>query len=71
MVNVLDKNCTEKTHFIFNFFYENRAVNEIMWENIAEPERPQMIIRRMRTACRIPKVPNTHSEYAILITIPR
>ena len=25
-----------------NFFPENRAVYEIMWKNIVEPERPQM-----------------------------
>jgi hypothetical protein len=36
---VLEKN---KTHFVFNnFFFLNRAVDEIMWENIVEPGRPQ------------------------------
>jgi len=40
--NVSDKHCREKqnTHYIFdNFFFENRAVCEIMWENIVEPAR--------------------------------
>jgi len=32
------------------FFFENRAVYEIMWKNIVEPDRPQMTIWRMRCA---------------------
>jgi len=29
-------------HFVFkNYFFENRAVYEIMWENIVEPDRLQ------------------------------
>jgi hypothetical protein len=40
-----------KTHFMsFNFFLENRAVYELMCENIAQPNRPQMITRRKRIA---------------------
>ena len=34
-----------KTHIlcpIIFFFFENRAVYEIMWKNMAEPDRPQM-----------------------------
>jgi hypothetical protein len=32
-----------KTHFVFNiFFFENRAVYEIMWKNIVQRGRPQM-----------------------------
>ena len=54
-----------KTHFVFsNFFYfENRTVYEIMWENIVELDRPQMAVWRMRNACWITKTTNTHSEY--------
>jgi hypothetical protein len=47
MKNVSDKSCTENqnTHFMFNsFFPENRAVCEIMWKNMIEPDRPQMTI---------------------------
>jgi hypothetical protein len=41
----------QQTHFMFsNFFFENRAVYEIMWKNIVQPDRPQMTIRRMRIA---------------------
>jgi len=36
-----------------------------MWKNIVQPERPQMTLRRMRTACRITKATDTHSEYII------
>ena len=32
---------TIKTHIMFNFFFENRAVYEIMWKNIVLPNRPQ------------------------------
>jgi hypothetical protein len=41
-----------------------------MWENIVEPDRPQMAMWRMRIACWIPKATNTHSEYIILIALP-
>jgi hypothetical protein len=52
-----------KTHILLSFFFfENRAVNDIMWKNIVEPDRPQMTIRLMYIACRIPKATNTHSN---------
>jgi hypothetical protein len=53
-----------------SYFYENRAVYEIMWKYIVERSRPQMIIWRMRIACRKTKATNTHSEYVILIALP-
>jgi len=55
--HVSDKSCTENpnTHFTFDnrgfFFFENRAVYEIMWKNIVERGRLQMTIWRMRIAC--------------------
>jgi len=52
------------------FFFENRAVDEIMWKNMVEPDRPRMIIWRMRIECCINKATNTHSEYVILIAFP-
>jgi hypothetical protein len=52
------------------FFFENRAVYEIMWKNIVEPGRPQMTVWRMRIACFIPKATNTHSACVILIVFP-
>ena len=40
--NVLQK---IKTQFYFNNFSpENRAVEEIMWKNMVQPDRPQMAI---------------------------
>ena len=61
-----------KTHVLCSvtFFFENRALFEIMWKNIVERDRPQMTIRRTRIACRIPKVTNTHTEYVTLIAFP-
>ena len=33
-----------KTHYVFNifFFSENRAVYEVVWKNIARPDRLQV-----------------------------
>ena len=59
-----------KTHFIFNNFFPNVAVYEIMWKNIVEPGRLQMTKWRMRIVCWIPKATNTHSKYVILIAFP-
>ena len=52
------------------FFFENRAIYEIMWKNIAEPGRPQTKICRMRIAYLMPKATNIQSEYVILIAYP-
>ena len=61
-----------KTHILcpVPFFFENRAVYEIMWKDIVERDRPQMTIWRMRLACWIPKATNIHSEYVIFIAFP-
>jgi hypothetical protein len=50
-----------KTHILcaIIFFFENRAVYEIMWKNAVKPDRPQMIIRRMCIACSIINAPET------------
>jgi len=42
-----------QTHILcsITFFSENRAVYEMKWENIVEPDWPQMTIWRMRIAC--------------------
>ena len=72
-INAVYKTCTanQNTHFVFsNFFPQNRAFYEIMWENIVERGRPQMAVWRMRIACWIPKATNTHSEYVILTAFP-
>jgi hypothetical protein len=60
---------TIKTHILYSiFFFENRAVYKIMWENIVELGRTQMTIWCMRTACWIPKSANTHWDYVIVST---
>ena len=74
MRNVSDRSCRENqnTHFVFNnFFFDNRAVYEIMWNNIVGLDTPQMTIRRVGITCWIPKATNTHKEYVILIAFPR
>ena len=70
MRNVSDKSCrkNQNKHFMFgNFYFENHAVCERMWENTVESDRPQMIIWRMRVACWITKTTDTHSEYVMVI----
>ena len=74
MRNVSDKSLEDfKTHILCSivFFFENRAVYEIMWKNIVEWSRPQMTIWRMSIAYWITKATNTNSEYVILIAVAR
>jgi len=57
-----------KTHILYYItFFDNLTVYEIMWKNIAEPDRPQTTIWRMRIACWLTKATNTHSEYVMPI----
>jgi hypothetical protein len=72
MRNVSDKICRENqnTYFVFcNFFFENRAVYEIMWKNCVERGRPQMTIWRMRIACWITKATDTSTHTGSVIPI--
>jgi hypothetical protein len=53
MRGVADKTWRENLniHFTFYdyfFFFENRAVYEIMWKNMVQPYRPQMANREQR-----------------------
>ena len=73
MKNMFETKLVEKikTHILWSItFCENRAVFEIMWKHIVEPDRPQMTILRKRIACWIPKATNIDSEYVILIAFP-
>ena len=57
-----------KTHFLRSetYLFKNRAVCEIMWTNIVQPNRLQITVWCMRIACWIPKATNTLSEYVVL-----
>jgi hypothetical protein len=55
---------------MFNNFISKIVLCEIMWENTAQPGRPQMTIWRMRIAWWIPKATDTHSQYVMLIVVP-
>jgi len=59
-----------KTHILGSviFFSENRAIYEIMWENVVERGRPQMAIWCMRFACWVTKVTDTHLGCVVLIS---
>jgi hypothetical protein len=53
---------SKHTHFkCNNCFFENRAVYDIMWKNILEPDRPQVTIWCMRIAFWVTKATNTLS----------
>ena len=53
------------------FFHQNLyPLWDKMWQNIVQPDRPQMTIWRMRISCWIPKAINPHSEYIIFIALP-
>jgi hypothetical protein len=54
---------TIKTHFIFNNFFRNPAIYELMCNNIVEPGRPHMTIWHKCFAYWITKFVNTNSEY--------
>jgi len=42
----------------------------MMRKNTAEKGKPEMTLWRMRIACWITKVTNTHSQYVMLIVLP-
>ena len=52
----------QNIYFVFSkvFLFENRAVYEKMWKNVAQPDRPQMATWRMRFAGRLTKAISTH-----------
>jgi hypothetical protein len=49
---------------------EDRALFEIMWKNMIQPDGSH-IIRRMRVVYWISEVSDTHSEYVILTAYPQ
>jgi hypothetical protein len=67
---VTDKTKTLNWSSIKNYFFENRAVYEIIRKNTVQPGTPQIKIWRARNAFLIPKPTNTHSAYAILNVFP-
>jgi hypothetical protein len=69
MINITDINCRESKHIFC--LSENCADCEIIWQNMVQPDRPQMKIQRMRFACWKTEDTNTHSEQVILISFPR
>jgi hypothetical protein len=63
-----------KTHILCSvtFFFENRAIYEIIWKNIVDRGRPQMTVWRVLIAGWIPKATNTytHLNCVLLIAFP-
>jgi len=69
MRNISDKSYRENqnTRCIFNNFFLNRSVYEIMWNNMIQPDSPQMTVVCMFIACWVTKATNTHSEYVLIV----
>jgi len=47
MKNVSDEKYKEKSKLTFyapKYFYENRAIYEMIWKNMVDPDRPKMPI---------------------------
>jgi hypothetical protein len=65
--NVSDKICKDNNILCSITFFLNCASYDVMWKNTVEPVRPQMALWCMRTAHRITKAKNTHSEYVTII----
>jgi hypothetical protein len=61
-----------ETHILCSIkcFSEKRAVCEIMWKNIVEPDRQQMTIWLTRIACWVTKATDTYSQYITRIVFP-
>jgi hypothetical protein len=47
-----------------DFFFKNRAFNEIMWKNFVGPDRPETV--SMRISCEITKATDVNSSYVVL-----
>jgi len=73
MRNVSDRFMEKiKTRILcFILFFKNRAVYEIMWKNMLQPDRPQVKIWRLRFACWMFKATDTLSAYIIINDFPR
>jgi hypothetical protein len=59
---------------MFNNFSKNHAIYEIMWENMIQPDRPQMTILYSTCAlcaCWITKGTDMQLEYVILTAFPQ
>jgi len=73
MKNALEKVVEKiKTHVLpsITFFPEDRALCEITWKNIVEPDSPQITIWCMDITCCVPKATDIHLEYVIPIAFP-
>jgi len=67
------KSYREMTTLIYcsiTVFLDNRAVYGIMWKILLQPDRPQMTIMFMRTACWIARSTNTQPEYVLFTAFP-
>jgi hypothetical protein len=52
-------------HISRQYFFPKILPFEIMWENMVQPDWPQMKIRRMLFLCQITNATNTHSEFFV------
>jgi hypothetical protein len=72
MRNVSNKSYRENqnTHFVCSpFFFENRAVYEIMWKNAVDRGKPPDNTAQARCSW-IPRATNRHTKYVIIAAFP-
>jgi hypothetical protein len=62
---------SKQTFFVQKRFDENRAVYEMMWNNMVQSGRLQTTIWLMLFACWITEARDTHSECVLFIAVPR
>ena len=68
MRNVSDESCRESQntfYFQVTLFSQNRAIDEIIWKNIVDPDRSQMTV----CSVRLHKATNTLLEYVKIIAL--
>jgi hypothetical protein len=58
-----------RTHVLCSMYLQKIVLFEITWKNSANPDRPQLTIRRLRIACSISTATRRHSEYVIPIAL--
>ena len=75
--NISEKGCKENqnTHFMFHNVFSRKLCRLRCGKNMAEPDRPQTTLWRVRLACWLTKATDIHSEYVIFLsfifTIPK
>jgi hypothetical protein len=71
MGNISNRSCGENKRacFMFNNFFQKRAIYEILLKNMVQQDRPHN--NKIGHMCFAHWITQTHTEYAILIAFPQ